>query len=598
MASLGFFSVRRYMAKSYKTNAALIHPAVLSDFRNFLALIWRHLLLPDPTPVQYDIATYLQHGPKRQVIEAFRGVGKSWITSAYVLWRLLNDPQEKFLVVSASKQRADDFSTFTLRLIKEVPMLQHLKPLPDQRESKVAFDVAPARASHAPSVKSAGVFGQLSGSRATHIIADDVEVPNNSATQDMREKLLKTVMEFEAIIMPEVGRITYLGTPQTEESIYNALRERGYECRIWPARVPKVDSYGGALAPLVVERMETEGEVWKPVDPKRFNDIDLTEREMAYGRSGFALQFMLDTSLSDAERYPLKTSDLIVTNLNVNKVPLSIQYGSSKEQQIRDLPNVGFTGDRWFGPMFYDKENWAEYEGRVMSIDPSGRGVDHLGYAVVNQLHGNLYLMDCDGLPGGYAEENLVRLAKIAKHYKVHTIIIESNFGDGMFTNIFKPVIRQYHQCALEEVKHSKQKELRIIDTLEPIMNQHRLIVDERLIRKDERQLLVDRNHSLFFQMTRINKERGALKHDDRLDALAIAVAFWVESMAKGESESVQAWRDEAFERDLERFMDHQVNRGKDATSSGKSAWHNWSVFNDVAARGYTSGHNRGLRRG
>lgn len=586
------------MAKSYKTNAALIHPAVLSDFRNFLALIWRHLLLPDPTPVQYDIATYLQHGPKRQVIEAFRGVGKSWITSAYVLWRLLNDPQEKFLVVSASKQRADDFSTFTLRLIKEVPMLQHLKPLPDQRESKVAFDVAPARASHAPSVKSAGVFGQLSGSRATHIIADDVEVPNNSATQDMREKLLKTVMEFEAIIMPEVGRITYLGTPQTEESIYNALRERGYECRIWPARVPKVDSYGGALAPLVVERMETEGEVWKPVDPKRFNDIDLTEREMAYGRSGFALQFMLDTSLSDAERYPLKTSDLIVTNLNVNKVPLSIQYGSSKEQQIRDLPNVGFTGDRWFGPMFYDKENWAEYEGRVMSIDPSGRGVDHLGYAVVNQLHGNLYLMDCDGLPGGYAEENLVRLAKIAKHYKVHTIIIESNFGDGMFTNIFKPVIRQYHQCALEEVKHSKQKELRIIDTLEPIMNQHRLIVDERLIRKDERQLLVDRNHSLFFQMTRINKERGALKHDDRLDALAIAVAFWVESMAKGESESVQAWRDEAFERDLERFMDHQVNRGKDATSSGKSAWHNWSVFNDVAARGYTSGHNRGLRRG
>lgn len=156
-----------------RQSQAQVPEAVLKDFRNFLAVIWRHLRLPDPTPVQYDIANYLQHGQRRQVIEAFRGVGKSWISSAYVLWSLLNNPEEKFLVVSASKQRADDFSTFTLRLIREVPMLQHLYPKADQRESKIAFDVAPARAAHAPSVKSAGIYGQLSGSRATHIIADD-----------------------------------------------------------------------------------------------------------------------------------------------------------------------------------------------------------------------------------------------------------------------------------------------------------------------------------------------------------------------------------------------------------------------------------------
>ena len=145
----------------------------LLDFKNFLYLIWKHLNLPDPTPVQYEIADYLQHGGQRLIVQAFRGCGKSWITSAYVLWCLYHNPQEKILVVSASKTRSDDFSTFTQRLIKEVPILQHLAPTPDQRNSKIAFDVGPAEASHAPSVKSAGIFGQLAGSRATRIVADD-----------------------------------------------------------------------------------------------------------------------------------------------------------------------------------------------------------------------------------------------------------------------------------------------------------------------------------------------------------------------------------------------------------------------------------------
>ena len=152
----------------------------MTDFRNFLYVTWQHLNLPHPTPVQYDIADYLQtRNEKRKIIEAFRGVGKSWITSAFVCWRLLINPQEKILVVSASKQRADDFSIFTKRLLGEMEILQHLAPNDDQRNSNIAFDVAPSRASHAPSVKSVGVTGQMTGSRASLIIADDVESANN-----------------------------------------------------------------------------------------------------------------------------------------------------------------------------------------------------------------------------------------------------------------------------------------------------------------------------------------------------------------------------------------------------------------------------------
>ena len=102
-------------------------PTKLKDFRNFLYLVWKHLALPRPTPIQYDIANYLQSKDKRLIINAFRGVGKSWITSAYVCHQLLLNPQLNILVVSASKNRADDFSTFTLRLINEIDVLAHLK---------------------------------------------------------------------------------------------------------------------------------------------------------------------------------------------------------------------------------------------------------------------------------------------------------------------------------------------------------------------------------------------------------------------------------------------------------------------------------------
>jgi hypothetical protein len=285
----------------------------LSDFRKFLFVIWKHLNLPDPTPVQYDIAYNLQHGDKRMIIEAFRGIGKSWVTSAYVVWPLYMNPQLNILVVSASKSRSDDFTTFTLRLINEIEGLAHLRPKTDQRQSKISFDVAPAAASHAPSVKSVVISGQLAGSRADVIVADDIEVPNNSITQRMRDKLSEAVKEFDAILKPD-GRIIYLATPQNQESLYNKLPDRGYKVSIWPARHPNPEQlvgYGNKIPPLIGNALAIDATIVSELtDPNRFSNFDLLEREASYGRSGFALQFMLDTRLSYAERYPLKMSDL------------------------------------------------------------------------------------------------------------------------------------------------------------------------------------------------------------------------------------------------------------------------------------------------
>lgn len=549
-------------------------PNELKDFRNFLWVVWKHLNLPDPTPIQYDIAEYLQSSPRRCIIEAFRGVGKSYITCAFVVHQLLLDPDKKFMVVSASKARADDFSTFTQRLLLELPMCQHLIAKGDQRWSKIAFDVAPAKASGSPSVKSVGITGQLTGSRADVIIADDVEIPNNSMTQTMRERLGESVKEFDAVLKPD-GKIIYLGTPQTEMSLYNTLTERGYELRVWPARYPSLEAtekaYNGRLAPSLYEAItrKEEAPTGLPTDPQRFTEEDLLERELSYGRSGFALQFMLDTSLSDRDKYPLKLSDLIIMSCDDTTAPDKVVYGIFNP--LDQLPNVGLSGDRYYAPA--DTVGRSEYSGSVLAIDPSGRGSDETGYAVVKALNGYLYVTDAGGIKGGYDDATLKSLAVIAKYNKVNMVLIESNFGDGMFTELFKPYLQKVHPVTIEEVRHSKQKEQRIIDTLEPVMNQHKLIIDPRVIQKDYdsvQDLPPEKamKYMLAYQMTRITRDKGALSHDDRLDVLAMAVQYWVEQMAADADKEINLKRQDLMMKELDKFMSDFNTLGNSSKSS------------------------------
>jgi hypothetical protein len=481
-----------------------------------------------------------------------------------VIHQLLLDPSKNILVVSSSKQRADDFTTFTLRLIEGMEILAHLRPREDQRKSKIAFDVGPAPPSQSPSVVSKGITSQITGSRADLIVADDVESANNSLTQMMRDKLGESVKEFDAVLKPD-GRIVYLGTPQTEASLYATLPERGYETRIWPARYPEArlrESYGSRLAPVIAGKLDADpGMVGKPTDPRRFSEIDLMEREMSFGRSGFALQFMLDTSLSDLDRYPLKLSDIIVTECDLETAPEKLVWG--KDRPCPELPCVGLNGDRWFRAVaMVDASNPKPYAGSVMSIDPSGRGSDETAYAVVKMLNGFLHVTEAGGVPGGYDERTMKELVDIARRNKVNHIVVESNFGDGMFTELLKPHLRAGHNCFIEEVRHSIQKEKRIIDTLEPVLNQHRLVVDSRVVQRDyETAKTTERSihYSLFYQLSRVVRAKGALVHDDRLDALAIAVAYWTEQMAQDADERIQTAREEAQDKWLRRFMEGRL---------------------------------------
>ena len=543
-------------------------PEELKDFRNFLYLTWKHLGLPDPTPIQYDIAEYIQHGPKRRMVQAFRGVGKSWVTSSFVLWNLLLDPDLKILVVSASKARADDFSTFCHRLVREMPILAHLAPTDDQRTSKLAWDVGPTRAAHAASCKSVGITGQLTGSRANLIVADDVEVPGNSATVGARSTLSEAIKEFEAIIVPEKGEIVFLGTPQSQESIYSDLPSRGYDVRIYPARVPEDEKiYEGSLAPYISNMSRSAGAA---TDPDRFSEEELFEREASYGRTGFQLQFQLDVRLSDLDRYPLRLSDLIVMDTDPLLAPEKVLWGTTEEWKA--LPNLGFKRDKFFKPQRLVGD-YIPYSGSVMAIDPSGRGKDETAWAVVKYLNGYLYLVDWGGSSDGFTEPVMRNLATVAKKYEVNMVLTEKNYGGGMFSELLRPHLRDIYPCTIEEVTAKGMKERRMADCLEPVLNQHRLIIDAGAIKKDYESTLdkapdTAAQYSLIHQMSHLTRERGSLDHDDRLDAVAMGVEYWVESMSRDADAAILERKESMIEEQLENMHD-VLNRSSRSKNQG-----------------------------
>ena len=573
--------------------------ALQDDFKLFLQALWEQLDLPSPTRAQYAIADYLQSGPKRLQIQAFRGVGKSWITGAFVLWTLFNDPERKIMIISASKERADNMSIFLQKLIIETPWLSHLQPKSDDsRWSRISFDVN-CSPHQAPSVKSVGITGQLTGSRADLMILDDIEVPGNSMTELMREKLLQLCTEAESILTPKSdSRIMYLGTPQTTFTIYRKLAERNYRPFVWPARYPRKGSlskYDGLLAPQIQEDLDMGAEEWGCTDPDRFDDEDLIQREASMGRSNYLLQFQLDTSLSDAEKFPLKMSDLVVTSVNPSRAPENCIWCSDPANVIKDLPTVGLPGDYFYSPMQLQGE-WTPYSETICSVDPSGRGTDETAAAYISQKNGFLYLHEMRAYRDGYSDTTLLDILRGCKKFGVTKLVIETNFGDGMVAELFKKHLQQTKQhIDVEEIRANVRKEDRIIDSLEPVLNQHRLVCDRSVIEWDyasnkdaapEERL----QYMLFYQMSRMCREKGAVKHDDRLDCLAQGVKYFTDALSISAQEAINTRKREEWNDMLEQFLDdpqasanHMVlgmdlDQRKEANlKKGKKVLHTWT---------------------
>lgn len=532
------------------------HPDLRDDFRKFMWFCFKHLG-KTPTDTQYDIANELQGGYSQLVIQALRGAGKSWVLCFYALWRGYCNPLINILIVSASQTKALEHTHMMLRMMAEVPELQWMHPgnrqrslsdefRQDNRTARTGFDFGCAPISQAPSVKAVGITGQITGSRADLIIADDIETSENAQTVDMRAKLAEAVKEFANIGKPEGYEVVFLGTPQTEDSIYQQLPKRGYVFRIWPAQYPLLKDlpfYGDRLAPLLRKRIEANPKLCDPQslggDPdggaptdRRFGTEELMKKWRELGTTSYRLQFMLNTASADADQRPLKLRDLIVCDVPNDLAPPVPIHTTSPEFADKQLPNQGYRGDSLQRAMRTQGE-FIAFQEKLMYIDPSGRGTDETAFVVIGRLNGFLWLLKHGGTRQGYTPETLKMLAGVAKEYKVNRVVTEDNFGDGMFRTLFQPVLFETYKCGLEghKVPNTVHKAKRIADALEPVVSSHRLVVHPRCFEEDMQEqpgVKPEEAHvyRLWYQFTRVTREKDCIPKDDRLDALAGAVTL------------------------------------------------------------------------
>ena len=136
---------------------------------------------------------------------------------------------------------------------------------------------------------------------------------------------------------------------------------------------------------------------------------------------------------------------------------------------------------------------------------------------------------------------------------------------DGMFTSLLTPIMNKIYPCTIEEVRNNIQKEKRIIDTLEPVLNQHKLIVGKEVIREDIESLKnypdeVRKEYSLIYQMTHLTKDKGCLAHDDRLDCLAIAVKACLEMLMVDVDKIIAEQEEAEWERELAEYYGFDIS--------------------------------------
>lgn len=542
--------------------------AAYPEFADFWWDVLNALTGFECSPMQRDICEFMQYGPQYSMVQAQRGEAKTSMAGAFAVWNLIHDPTYRVLIVSGGKTVAEEISNWVIQIINNMEILTCMRPdvTNGDRSSVKAFDIhySLRGAEKSPSIACVGIKGQLQGRRADLLIPDDIETSINSDTEVNREKILMLSRDFSSICSK--GKIMYLGTPQSIDSVYNTLPGRGYTVRIWPGRFPTLseeENYGDALAPYIVEQMRDNpglrkgggltGDRGQATDPVIVPEHLLIKKELDEGPAWFQLQHMLDTRLMDKDRYPLALNRIIFMQVQNKETPVHLNFSPSVDTQIAWPPGHSMQRTPIYRVASTSPE-FKPFSGTYMYVDPSGGGKngDELAYAVTKFLAGFIYVVDVGGRPGGIHKDNLDWLTSIAEKWRPHTVGVERNYGNGALAQVWRPLLLAKHSCTIEEPWETGQKELRIIDILEPLLGSNRLVIDDKLLRQDFESISSypsqsRMTYSLFHQMAKITREKGALAHDDRVDALAGACRPWVALLAQSSEQEADKYKKELY---------------------------------------------------
>lgn len=534
------------------------------------------------TKIQASIGEFIAGGGQYIMVEAQRSQAKTTIAAAFCVWQLIHDPKHRILIISAGGSQATDISTLIIRIIMNMDVLECIRPDKSKgdRVSVEKFDVhySLRKLDKSASVSCCGITANLQGRRADTLLADDVESQKNSLTMLMREQLKAKTLDFASIC--QSGRIIYLGTPQSSDSIYTSLPARGYTVRIWPGRFPTVEQlpyYGGHIAPVLLKIMEEHPEVMLgggefgdqgiPIEPTFLGENLQQMKERDQGPAWYQLQHMLNTRMMDAERKPLKTKNIILMPLRIgDDLPCEVKRGFKYVNHT--VANETFE----FSVPHEVSAQTSEPSDSVFYIDPAGggkgkgtHGGDETGWAHVAHVNSFLYCYGYGGIKGGYDEAQMGSLADIVAMHNPKRVVIEKNFGYGAFTAVFTPILRSVMpNVSIEEDYVAGQKEVRIIDVLEPIIARGSLIMNTFAVENEDASLRVhpdvNRIHYCGLkQLIEITRQNDSLVHDDRLDALAGACSMLQRNLVLDHKEEAR----KHDEKVMKKFWEDPRNRNR-----------------------------------
>lgn len=541
------------------------------DFRVFMTILWNEMGLPQPTPMQLLFADTLQKSKDpRLCLLGFRGFAKTYICAAFLIWLLYRNPKLQIAIWGSNQDNAGATTKFMLRWLKDIPWLNHLAPTGELDQSALSFDVQGRGSFRGSSVMAFGIGGSVTGTRADILLVDDPETSSNGDTAKRRAQIDRAMGEAGYVIKPG-GRIIVLGTIHFNDSVYLRLMAQKYRVWLFPMAVPSLETqkqcWSYYLAPIR-KKMES-----LPVDAPldRFTETDI-ELRRANGVLSFERQCLVNPFSSSLTQKPFNMRKIIIFQADTEKLP--VRFFHNQDDRFLDEEAMDYSSasliDKLYNPYRYD-EQLAPYEYKLVYIDPAGKGGDEVAVIVIGVCMGYVVLFHSEGLIGGSKEENLERIIEVARRFKANEICVEDNFGQGMFAQLLYGIYQaefarfgsQDNIIPITTNHKSKNKEQRILQILDPVINSGKLIVTKDCLivdyesanahTQDDRMI-----YRLTYQISYFSESGNKLEHDDRIDSLGSACEKVKGFLVDHPSNKAKTWDDRLietiFKKDTEQF--------------------------------------------
>ena len=170
-----------------------------------------------------------------------------------------------------------------------------------------------------PSVTVSSLGASFTGYHSDMIIADDIETSDNCISEAQRDKIKERVSEFGKLS----NKILCVGTPHTEDTIYDHLEDVGYVAK----KIPVIRTRQKQLADSTTE--DEEYLAWQNHPQGMFTHKWLEQQRMETTEGDFNSQYMLIPQstfqpLVQLEKINYYKEDF-VWNLSVNRLATTLQ---------------------------------------------------------------------------------------------------------------------------------------------------------------------------------------------------------------------------------------------------------------------------------